>query len=461
MKIVILAGGQGTRLWPLSRPYFPKQYLKLPGLKWSLFQVTLQRALRLVAREDLLIVTQREQIFLVCGALEELGIDPQRVNLIEEPCGRNTFPAVCLALKSICSKQADETVLIWPCDHWIEEENELMDIFRESLSSTQRYLVTFGVMPSHPHTGFGYIQPGSIAGNGFQVDQFHEKPNSKLAQEYIYRGYLWNSGIVMASCGLIIEEICRYAPHLWAQISEEMTEEGYASLPSLSMDKGLLEKSTRVLVVPISVGWNDLGSFESWHAFSERGLFNNCGETKKNLVFSSSGKSVVFKDVDNLIVVDEPDVLLICQKDNSHDLKEIALSHEDSLNHRPRDYRPWGHYDVLDSRIDDDGAYKIKRITILPGKRISLQSHRNRSEHWVVLKGTAWVEIEGNSQWVEAGESIYVSRGERHRIENKKKNLLEILEIQKGSQVDEEDIVRYQDDYGRSCHQNKTKDAMS
>ncbi|MDO7786847.1 mannose-1-phosphate guanylyltransferase/mannose-6-phosphate isomerase [Desulforamulus aquiferis] len=458
MKVIILAGGNGTRLWPLSRTNYPKQFLKLKDMNKSIFQMTLDRSLKLTALNDIYIITNEKYKFLVMGQIEELGYEASKNNILIEPLGKNTLPAIYYGVKEI-QREKDEVVVVFPSDHLIKDEASFTDTIFKGIGLTNNYLVTFGVKPNKPHTGYGYIKPGQVIGEGSKVDEFKEKPEYLSAQLYLEKGYLWNSGMFMFRTDVFAEEIKKYSPIIYNLFNNNDLKDFFEAVPSISIDFGIMEKSQRIAVIPMDVKWSDLGSFDSFYEEfpkDKNGNINfgkdNLVESKNNLIYTDNDKVVALIGVNDLIVIDEKDALLICKKDNAQKVKKVVeklkSSGDPRLDNHLTTYRPWGSYTILEEGL----FYKIKRITVLPDKKLSYQLHHHRSEHWIVVKGTAKVTVEGEEFFVRSGESTYVKTGFKHRLENPGKVNLEVIEVQLGEYLEENDIVRIDDDFGRNSN---------
>lgn len=469
MRAVILAGGSGTRLWPLSREKFPKQFLPLIGER-SLFQDTVERV-RPIVGDDVLVVTTEDSRFLVSDQLKELGVDPSG-RVLCEPAGRNTAPAVGLAA---LLSDPGEVLLVLPSDHTIRDAQVFQNALRAAGPVAERgYLVTFGISPSHPETGYGYIRLGDALPGAPQFRQaaaFVEKPDRTRAEEYLASGaYVWNSGMFAFRAGTVLDEMAAHAPEVRAGLEalREPLEEGrpvprplYEALPSISIDYAVMERSHRVVVLPVEPGWSDLGSFSALFEVLEADGDGNVvqmpegGEwvsvgSRGNLV-SSGQKVVALVGVEDTLVVDTPDALLICARDQAQEVKEVVsrlktAGREEAVLHRTV-HRPWGSYTVL----DEGSGYKIKRIRVNPGAKLSMQLHHHRSEHWVVVSGTARVARGGEDLLLRPNESTFIPIATPHRLENPGIVPLQIIEVQNGEYLGEDDIVRLQDDYGRAA----------
>jgi mannose-1-phosphate guanylyltransferase len=440
MTNIILCGGSGTRLWPLSRTLMPKQFVKLFNNK-SLFQLTINRNQSLCDQQ--IIVSNSEQYFLALDQLEEIHYINNKYLL--EPIGRNTAPAIALACMAL---HPDEIVLVTPSDHLIEDVYTYQkNLIRAKELAIENYLVTFGITPTFPETGFGYIEA-----DGEKVTAFHEKPDSLTAQKYIENGnYYWNSGMFCFKAGQFLKElevnshdIYSACNHAYKNASKNeiirIKFDDMMNIPEDSIDYAVMEKSNHVRVIPSNIGWSDVGSFDS---------LANVLPNDKNNNFVLSDKSTHLIDVENLIVVDTADALLICNKGSSQKVKEIVIQHKQTspeLTHTHRTtHRPWGSYTILENAQ----GYKIKHIEVKPGKRLSLQKHFHRNEHWIILSGTATVTVGEKTYLVHPNESTYIKAGELHRLANLGKMPLVIIEAQVGEYTGEDDIVRIEDDYKR------------
>ena len=440
MTNIILCGGSGTRLWPLSRTLMPKQFVKLFGDK-SLFQLTVQRNADVC--DKTVVVSNTEQYFLALDQLEE--IDAKADTYLLEPIGRNTAPAIALACFALNAK---EIVLVTPSDHLIKNNTAYVHaVEKAKVLAANDTLVTFGIVPGYAETGFGYIEA-----EGDDVVSFHEKPDAATAQAYVDVGnYYWNSGMFCFKAGVFLEELHKYAPEIYSQAHKayqdakkeeivRISHEAMAAIPSESIDYAVMEHSEKVKVVPADIGWSDMGSFD---ALAEE-LPN---DKENNLILSDKETALI--DVENLIVVDTPDALLVAKKGSSQKVKQVVEHLKQKGSTLPdahtTGHRPWGTYTIL----DENNGYKIKRIEVKPGKRLSLQKHYHRNEHWVVLSGSATVTVGEKTFAVNPNESTYIKAGEIHRLENRGKLPLVIIEVQVGEYTGEDDIVRLEDDYKR------------
>ncbi|TQD23847.1 mannose-1-phosphate guanylyltransferase/mannose-6-phosphate isomerase [Methanolobus vulcani] len=454
IKSIILAGGSGTRLWPLSREKYPKQFLKLN--EKSLFQDTVSRCLEISDINEIYVVTNESQKFFVIGQIEELGYEIPKENILLEPVAKNTLPAITYGMHLIKKRFGNDFVGIFSSDHILDKS--AMQTIKNAEALASEYLLTFGIVPTSPHTGYGYIKPADPIGMAFKVLEFKEKPDIYDAKKYIKEGFLWNSGMFLFETTVFFEELEKYAPDISTAFRNyETIEEIYEKIPYISIDYGIIEKSSKVAVIKLAERWSDLGNFSAlYNEFDKdenNNVIHNCEEeiinSYGNLIHSKTGKIVSLIDVNDMIVVDTMDALLICPKSSSQKVKDVASSLKDKNDERAQlhqtAYRPWGSYTIL----ENSEGHKIKNIVVLPQKKLSLQLHHHRSEHWVVVKGMARVQVDEEQYFLRQGESTFIRAGIKHRLTNPGKVPLEIIEVQLGDYVEEDDIVRFDDDYGR------------
>ncbi len=466
MYSVILAGGSGTRLWPLSREQYPKQYLIFGPEGRSLFQETVARLLPKISPEKIIVVTHADQVAEIRCQLSDMGLDPGKVALLCEPQSLNTAPAIGLAAWFLSSRGEDEEAVmaVLPSDHFIPAGVEYEELLTTGKDAAQKYgLVTFGIAPRYPETGYGYLCRGrQLDGDAFLVDRFVEKPEAKQAALYLEEGnYLWNSGMFMFKLGALIAAYRCHLPEMAAAFDRiDFTDEGslgefYKDITPVSIDYGIMEKVADVAVIPTEISWSDVGSFEAYHKISPRDEAGNYCEGRtvliescNNLVLARS-RLVGVVGLENMAVVETGDALLVCPLDRSQKVRELVAALEQKgapevLQHRTV-YRPWGSFTSLEA----GEGFQVKRLTVNPGKRLSLQSHIHRSEYWVVVRGKAMITVGEEEFLRHKGESAFIPRGAIHRLENPGEELLEVIEVQNGSYLGEDDIIRYEDDFGR------------
>jgi len=415
------------------------------------------RCLKVSEPSEIFVVTNEAQKFFVTGQMEELGIGVPTDNVLIEPEGKNTLPAICFGMREIEKKFGMCAVGVFPSDHTLD--TEAMNTIADAGKLASEYLVTFGVKPTSPHTGYGYIKPGKSLENGFEVIEFREKPKLNEAIKYLEEGCLWNSGMFVLSTRIFFEELKIHAPGIYEAFTHPDMDIGqtYRKIQSISIDYGIMEKSDRVAVVRLEYKWSDLGDFDSFYAEAqknERGnAVYNCDElslnSSANVIYSKQNKIVSLIDVNDMVVVDTPDALLVCPRKNCQKVKEIVAKLKENKDERAlfhqTVYRPWGSYTVL----EHSKGHKIKNIRVTPEKKLSLQLHEHRSEHWVVVKGTALVQVDGEEYSLHEGESTFIKPKTKHRLSNPGTIPLEIIEVQLGDYVGEDDILRFEDEYGR------------
>jgi mannose-1-phosphate guanylyltransferase len=464
---VIMSGGTGSRLWPMSRQLNPKQFLPLAEASFSMLQATVMRLKGLDIQSPRLICNE-EHRFLAAEQLRKLGLGNAPILL--EPVGRNTAPAVALAALQAREDGGDPLLLVLAADHLIRDEA----LFRERIEAARPFaeagkLVSFGVVPTHAETGYGYVQKGASEGTDcYQVARFVEKPDQATAQGYLDSGeFLWNSGMFLFRASRYLEELERFRPDILSACKKAMSgssrdmdfirvdRDAFLACPEDSIDYAVMERTRDAVVVPLDVGWSDIGS---WSALWEVGKKDEAGNVFKGDVIGNSTRNtyvnaehrlVATVGLEDLIVVETKDAVLVAHKDRAQEVKRIvdqlkAEKRSEYLNHREV-YRPWGVYDS----IDNGHRYQVKRITVKPGAKLSVQMHHHRAEHWIVVSGTAQVTNGDQTYMVTENQSTYIPIGQVHSLENPGIIPLELIEVQSGSYLGEDDIIRFADNYGR------------
>lgn len=459
---IIMAGGIGTRLWPLSRASFPKQFLALNGER-TLLQQTVERLADLPTRDPVTICNEEHRFFVAeqLRAINKLG------PIILEPVGRNTAPAIALA--ALTEKDTDPLLLVLAADHLITDVASFSQSVKNAIPLAEKgKLVTFGILPTSPHTGYGYIKAGKKSGDGFLVDSFKEKPDQDTAQQYLAEGgYYWNSGMFLFRASRYLEELKTYRPEIFEACDQSVSNvekdldfvridpQAFAACPDDSIDFGVMENTAEAVVVLMDAGWDDIGSWCSLWDVSEKDENGNSmsGDVvlrdSRNSYIRAEDKLIAAVGIDDLVVVSTKDALLVAHKDRVQDAKLIAGKLRDDgrteWEYHREVYRPWGKYDSIDS----GDRYQVKRITVKPGAKLSLQMHHHRAEHWVVVSGIAKVTNGDETFILSENQSTYIPVGVIHALENPGLVPLEIIEIQSGSYLGEDDIVRFEDRYGR------------
>lgn len=468
---VILAGGSGSRLWPKSRVAYPKQFLKLTSER-SMLQDTLTR-LPVSGTSAPLLICNEEHRFLVAEQLRQ--INHRHQGIILEPIGRNTAPAIALAALQAVQNAHDPMLLVLAADHLIQDEEAFHQaLVKARTLAEQNYLVTFGVVPEAPHTGYGYIKSGSSVSHketllGFQVAQFVEKPNMATAQDYVQNGdYYWNSGMFMFKAQAYLDAMKIHSPEILVACERALegaeqdldfirvAAEAFSASPDDSIDYAVMEKAENVAMVPLQAGWSDVGAWSSLWDVAEKDSSGNAfvgdvlATQSHNNYVNAEGRLVTLVGCDDMVVIETKDAVLVAKRDAVQDIKTIVnqlkeQSRPEFQFHREV-FRPWGSYDS----IDNGERFQVKHITVKPGEKLSVQMHHHRAEHWIVVSGTAKVTLGEETLLISENESTYIPIGEVHALENPGKIELELIEVQSGSYLGEDDIVRLSDRYGRS-----------
>ena len=464
LQPVLLSGGSGTRLWPLSREAYPKQFLPLAGDD-TMLQATWLRVADLADAAPI-VVAGEDHRFLVAEQLRQIGAPTPAILL--EPIGRNTAPAIAAAALQAMAGGDDPLLLVLPSDHVVRDADAFRNAVRVAMPAAEAgALVTFGIVPDAPETGFGYIQ--SAAGEGVrQVLRFVEKPDAATAQSYLDDGgYFWNSGMFLLRASRYLEELQRFRSDIVGAVRAafdgaardgdfiRLDKDAFATCPSDSIDYAVMEKTDAAMVLPVDIGWNDVGSWSALWDVSEQDGDGNAHhgdviaiDSRNSYAYAT--RMVALVGVDDLVVVETDDAVLVARKDRVQGVKAVvaqlkADQRSHAVLHREV-HRPWGSYDS----IDQDAGFQVKRIKVKPGARLSLQSHQHRAEHWIVVRGTARVTRDNDVFELHANQSTYIPLGAKHRLENPGSEMLELIEVQSGGYLGEDDIVRYEDVYGRS-----------
>jgi mannose-1-phosphate guanylyltransferase/mannose-6-phosphate isomerase len=466
LQPVLLSGGSGTRLWPLSREAYPKQFLPLVGDD-TMLQATWRRVAD-IADAAPIVVANEDHRFLVAEQLRQVGAP--KPDILLEPIGRNTAPAIALAALQAMHDGEDPLLLVLPSDHVVADAEAFRKAVREAAAAADAgALLTFGIVPSAPETGFGYIEAEHAGSEGVsKVRRFVEKPESATAQRYLDSGgYYWNSGMFLFRASVLLAELERFRPDIVAACREafasakrdgdfiRVDREAFARCPADSIDYAVMEKTDDAMVLPVDIGWNDVGS---WSALWDVATRDEAGNAHHGDVIAVDSRNsyayarrlVALVGVDDLVVVETDDAVLVARKDRVQQVKDVvsqlkAAQRTQAALHREV-HRPWGSYDSID--VGD--GFQVKRIKVKPGAALSLQSHNKRAEHWIVVRGTARVTRNNDVFELFANQSTYIPIGAKHRLENPGEEVLELIEVQSGAYLGEDDIVRYEDVYGRS-----------
>ncbi len=470
---VILCGGQGTRLWPLSRKSYPKQFLSINCLNQkSLLQNTQQRLEGIKDLIEPILVCNNEHRFIAAEQMREIHINPKSILL--EPFGRNTAPAILLAAFKSLETEDNPHLLILSADHQIKNDKKFRDLIEIGKTySSEEKLVTFGIIPRSPETGYGYIKsekPFNLNSvEGIKISEFIEKPNLRKAKELINdKTYTWNSGIFLFKAKTIINEIKKLNPEIYSVCKktfgnssmdldfQRLDEQCFESCPDISIDVAVMEKTNKGIVLPLDAQWSDIGSWKSVWENTDKDNYGNVikgnviSQNTEHCYLHSENKLLVSLGIKDLVIIDTDDATLIAEKNQSQNIKKIVNELQDKnfkeANSNRKGFRPWGFY----ISILEDQKWKVKIIHVNPGAKLSLQMHHHRSEHWVIVKGKAEVEIDDKKFTITKNESTYIPLGARHRLSNPGEIPLELIEVQSGSYLGEDDIIRFDDQYGRN-----------
>ena len=459
MKIIILAGGGGTRLFPLSRTCFPKQFMKIGGDQ-SLLAQTVLRFMPVAKATDMVIVTNKEYIHHVKAELVACGAEGAHILL--EPVGRNTAPAIALAARYCLDELGageDEVLFVTPSDHIIKQTELFVQAVRQAEDMAQQEnIVTFGIKPDKPEIGYGYIEAGAACGSGFMVKSFKEKPDQETAEAYVAAGtYYWNSGMFAFTIGHFMQELGTYQPEIFGLINHSYVETlaHFEDMPNISIDYAIAEKSKKVVTIPLPAYWNDIGSWDAIYDVLDKDKDGNAVKGDcipincTNTLMLGRSRLIAGIGLEDLLVVETDDVIVVAKKGESQKVKDL-VNELKKRGRREADehttlYRPWGSSTVLGG----GPGYKMKKIIVNPGEGLTMQMHYHRSEHWIVTGGTARVTLGDEVNMVHENESVFIPMTTKHRLENPGRIPLEIIEVQNGKYLEEDDIVRFDDKHGR------------
>ena len=469
---VILCGGSGSRLWPLSRESFPKQYLEIrPGESLTFLQKTIDRIKSCKNIDDPIIICNEEHRFIVAEQVREINIKPKAILL--EPIGKNTAPAITIASLKANDLTKDPILLVLPADHIIQDEKIFVHVINKALDYVNDgKIVTFGITPNKPETGYGYIESSNELNvselNGEKIVNFIEKPDQKNANKFIHnKKFTWNSGIFFFKSNVMLNEVLKFCPQIYELCAKSLSNnkldldfqridmEFFSRCKQISIDNAIMEKTNLGIVIPLDAGWSDIGN---WEALWEVSKKDNLGNVKignvisqnvKNTYMRSENKLIAAIGLEDFIIVETNDAVLVSNKNKSQDIKQLVellkKNGQSEAKVHKTIFRPWGNY----TSIADGPNWQVKKIIVKPGESLSLQSHKHRAEHWVVVDGIASVEIEGNEYILKENESIYIPLESKHRLSNKCNQILTLIEIQSGNYLGEDDITRFDDIYGR------------
>lgn len=468
---VILAGGTGSRLWPLSRKDFPKQLMPVLGGEYSLLQETVRRVMKHLGMHNPIVVTNEKYRFIIASQLQAIGVEPARIVL--EPVGRSTAPAAAVGALLALQQEENPDVLLLPADHYIQDVQSFLDCISKAVEFAENSgMVTFGVVPDKPETGYGYIKRDAVvpksSGEGYFIDRFVEKPDLEQAKEYLASGdYYWNSGMFLFKADAYLQELGRFEPDMVRCCRDSVDRacedldflrldaETFARCPENSIDYAVMEKTSKGVVVPLDCGWSDVGAWSSLYEVRDKDDNENVSvgdvllEDSTKCYMHSSERLIAGVGLENIAVVESKDAVLVSRLDRVQDVKKIftRLKKDGRCEYESHTkvFRPWGNYES----IDEGDRYQVKRIIVYPGQTLSLQKHYHRAEHWIVVKGTAVVTRAEEEMILTEDQSTYIPLCAVHRLHNPGKVNLELIEVQTGSYLGEDDIVRMEDLYGR------------
>lgn len=464
IKTIVLCGGRGCRLWPLSRSMYPKQFLKVHGDK-TLFQHTVGRAKGVPGLSSLTVLCNSDNRFLVAEQLRELD---EEADIVLEPVGRDTAAAV--AASAFLAIDEDPLLLVLPADHIInDEETFVNEVAKAASLAEEGYLVTFGITPASPEVGFGYIQSGDSLGEGFAIRKFVEKPDLSTAQKYVDAGnFFWNSGMFMFKASTFLGELKKFCPEIYSACEKAVAdryedmdfsrlhEESFAESPAISIDYAIMERTDKGAMVTLDAGWSDLGSWKAIFDVNDKDENGNVTagdvitEDTSGCLLQAGARLLAAVGVQDIVVVETKDAVLVADKNKVQNVKKVVDSLKSDgrieVDLHTKVFRPWGAYEGVDA----EDRFQVKRLSVKPGQVLSLQKHHHRAEHWVVVRGTAKITNGDKEFLLTEDQSTYIPVGEVHRLENPGRIPLELIEVQTGSYLGEDDIVRFEDLYGRS-----------
>ncbi|MBC8414519.1 MAG: mannose-1-phosphate guanylyltransferase/mannose-6-phosphate isomerase [Nitrospira sp.] len=459
---LLLAGGTGSRLWPVSRELLPKQLANLAG-EFSLIQNTITRLFPVVNPDNLRIVCGEDHFYEVVRHLDEINV-PSDGKVLAEPCGMNTAPAILLAVLDIMKHAKDAVILVFPSDHVIHDNDKFHASLQAAIDLADAgHIVTFGIEPDYAETGYGYIEGGKVVkGSARMVKRFVEKPDEETAEKYLANGnFYWNSGMFAFKASVMVKNFAEFEPTLLKKMKKIVAKgfpvslESYAELSANSIDYAIMEKTKNGVVLPSDFGWSDIGSWKSLYDFLPKTVDNNVIEgdvitqNTKNCFIRGEQRLIVTSDLENIVVIETSDTVFVSDLENSRNVKSIVTELKKQGRKEYKSHttvcRPWGSYTIL----EENANTKIKRIVVYPGAKLSLQMHYHRSEHWIVAQGTARITNGDEVVVLRENESTFVQKATHHRLENPGRIPLHIIEVQMGEYLEEDDIIRFDDDFGR------------